>query len=129
MTQPDEKQGDDKVRQYAEAVAQALINGRPPSEILAEMERQGWKTADAEEFLSKIRKATWEAERARDLRKSLGRNLLIHAVLGAIWVVLGVLAFVASNSQRDMRGIGIAIGTFGLFEFGWSLVNWKRTPK
>ena len=133
MPAQDEKQGenkgDDRVRQYAEAVAQALINGRPVSDIIDEMEHQGWKREDAREFVGKIQYASRQAQRMAQMKKTFGPSLLLHAVLGAIWVVLGVLCFVASNPTRDMRGIGIAIGTFGIFEFAWALVNWKRTRK
>ena len=114
------------VRQYADAVARGLINGRSVDDMVEEMVRQGWKKPDAKEFVSTIDRARRSAEQAAQRQPAVRRGLLMHLVLGVLWVTAGVTLMLTATPQRDLSSLGVAVIAFGVIEGVWAVRGWRR---
>jgi|GEM_PF-2509441 len=113
-------------RKVADAIAMGLVNGRTVEEIASELETQGWKKADALEFVGKIDSLHKQAQQQRENQKGLRRGLIIHLIMGVIWITMGIAAMFGSSPQRDYTTISVAIIALGLIEAGWSIKQMRR---
>ncbi len=122
-----DQKGRAKVEEYAKAVAQALVSGRPVGDLINEMVRQGWPRQDAEEFIARVETARQAMDRGREAEAVLRRGYLWHAIFGVGWIALGVLIITLSNPQRDRSPMGVAVLAFGVVELVWAGRQWMKT--
>jgi hypothetical protein len=111
---------DPKVRQFADAVAYALMHGKSVDEVVSDLVQEGWRREDALPLVTKIDEACRAAENARMARAALRKAPLIHFVLGALWCVAGGLLIATSTEQRDLSPLGVASVVFGAAQMGWA---------
>ena len=109
-----------RVEEYAGAVAQALVSGRPANDVIDEMVRQGWPRNDAQEFVARVETTRQMLARSREAEAVLRRGYLWHAIFGVGWIVLGALILATSTAQRDRSPVGVALMAFGVVELVWA---------
>jgi hypothetical protein len=122
MTQTDHEKGEvsDSTRNVADSIAMGLVSGRTVDDVAGELVKQGWKQADAVEFVQKIDDLRKQAVSNQQQRAGFRRGLLIHLLMGVIWIAIGIAAFIAATPDRDYSAIGVAVITLGVLEAGWS---------
>ncbi len=113
-------------REYADTIAAALVNGKPASEIIAEMTRQGWKRDEAAAFVKTIDDARKLAEVKAMERPALRRGFMVHLVLGGLWVLAGASLMMTAKPERDLSSLGVAVIAFGIIEAVWAVRSWMR---
>jgi len=113
------------VRQVADAIAKGLVNGRSVDELTSDLESRGWKQDDARTFVTTIDQARRGAQKAVDAKPTLRRGLLMHIVLGILWIVAGVTLMLTATPQRDLSSMGVAVIAFGVIEGAWAVRGWK----
>ncbi len=122
MVQSTDQQGEasQATRKVADAIALGLVNGKSVEEVAGELVKQGWKQADAVEFVRKIDEVRQQAQARREARSTIKRGLLIHLIMGLIWITIGVMLMVSATPQRDYSAMGVAVIALGAIEAGWS---------